>query len=98
MVLIKQIIRSSLLKLQRKDKSYHYTPKLTFHAGRAMAQAVSLLPLTAAARVRTRVSPPGIYGQSCAGTCLSPSSYVLFPCQYHPPSLSILIHLMGYQQ
>jgi hypothetical protein len=57
--------------------------------GRAMAQIVSRRPLTAEARVRTRVNPCGICGgQSGTGTGFSPSSSV-FPCQYIiPPSLS----------
>jgi hypothetical protein len=49
-----------------------------------MAQAVSRRPLTAEARVRSRVSPYGICGrQSGTGTTgLSPSTSV-FPCQFH---------------
>jgi hypothetical protein len=46
-----------------------------------MAQAVSRRPLTAEARVRSRVSPCGICGgQSGIGTGFSPSTSV-FPCQ-----------------
>jgi hypothetical protein len=53
-----------------------------FH-GRAMAQVVSRRPLTAEARIRTRVNPCGICGgQSGTGTGLSPN-YSVFPCQYH---------------
>jgi hypothetical protein len=48
-----------------------------------MAQAVSRRPLTAEARVRSRVSPCGICdGQSGTGTGYSPSTSV-FPCQFH---------------
>jgi hypothetical protein len=48
-----------------------------------MAQVVSRRPLTAEARVRSRVNPCGICGvQSGTRTGLSPSSSV-FPCQYH---------------
>jgi hypothetical protein len=51
--------------------------------GRVMAQAVSHRPLTAEARVRSRVSPYGICGgQSGTGTGFSPSTSV-FPCQFH---------------
>jgi hypothetical protein len=57
--------------------------------GRAMAQVVNRRPLTAEARVRTRVNLCGICGgQIVTGTGFSPSSSV-FPCQYIiPPSLS----------
>jgi hypothetical protein len=48
-----------------------------------MAEAVSRRPLTAKARVRSRVSPCGICGgQSGTGTGVSPSTSV-FPCQFH---------------
>jgi hypothetical protein len=48
-----------------------------------MAQAVSRRPLTAEARVRSRVGPCGICGgQSGTGTGFSPSTLV-FPCQFH---------------
>jgi hypothetical protein len=48
-----------------------------------MAQAVSRRPPTAETRVRSRVSPYGIYGgQSSTGTGFSPGSLV-FPCQFH---------------
>jgi hypothetical protein len=50
---------------------------------RAMAQAVSRQPLTAATRVRAWVGPCGICDeQSCTGTGFSPSTSV-FPCQFH---------------
>jgi hypothetical protein len=46
-----------------------------YHLGRAMAQVVSRRPLTAEARVRSRVNPRGICGgQSGTGTGFSPSS------------------------
>jgi hypothetical protein len=48
-----------------------------------MAQAVSRRPLTANARVRSRVSACGIWGgQSGTGTGFSPSTSV-FHCQFH---------------
>jgi hypothetical protein len=48
-----------------------------------MAQAVSRRPLTAEARVQSRVSPCGICGgQNGTGTDFSPSNSV-FPCQFH---------------
>jgi hypothetical protein len=48
-----------------------------------MAQAVSRRPITAEARVRSRVRPCGMYvGQSGTGTCFSPSTSVS-PCQFH---------------
>jgi hypothetical protein len=51
--------------------------------GRAMAQAVSRRPLTAAAWVRAQVNPVGFVVDKVAlGQGLSPSSSV-FPCQYH---------------
>jgi hypothetical protein len=51
--------------------------------GRAMAQAVSRLPLTTEARVRSQVSPCGICGgRSGTGTGFSSSTSV-FPCQFH---------------
>jgi hypothetical protein len=51
--------------------------------GRAMAQAASRRPLTAEARLRSRVSPCGICGgQSGTGAGFSPSTSV-FPCQFH---------------
>jgi hypothetical protein len=48
-----------------------------------MAQAVSRRPLTAEARVQSRVSPYRTCGgRSGTGTGFSPSTSV-FPCQYH---------------
>jgi hypothetical protein len=48
-----------------------------------MAQEDSPRPLTAEARIRSRVSPCGIYGgQSVTGTGFSPSTSVS-PCQFH---------------
>ena len=53
------------------------------HRGRAMAQAVSRRPLTADARVRSRLGPCGICGgRSSVGIGFSPSTSV-FPCQFH---------------
>jgi hypothetical protein len=50
---------------------------------RAMAQAVSRLPLTAESRVQSRVGPCGICGgQNCNVTGFSSSASV-FPCQFH---------------
>jgi hypothetical protein len=66
--------------------------RLNSNFGHAMAQVVSRRPLTAEARVRTRVNPCGICGgQSGTGTGFSPS-FSVFPCQYIiPPLLSKLI-------
>jgi hypothetical protein len=65
--------------------------KTNIQFGRAMAQVVTLRPLTAGARVRARGSPCGICGgQSGTGTGFSPSSSV-FPCHIILPSLSKLI-------
>jgi hypothetical protein len=51
--------------------------------GRAMAQAVIRLPLTADTRLRARVRPYGICGgQSGTGASLY-TSYLVLPCQYH---------------
>jgi hypothetical protein len=51
--------------------------------GRAMAQTVSRRPLIAEARVRSWVSPCGIYsGQSGMGQVFPPSTSV-FPCKFH---------------
>jgi hypothetical protein len=51
--------------------------------GRAMAQAVSRLPLTANAQLRARVRPFVICGgQSGTGASFYPS-YLVLPCQYH---------------
>jgi hypothetical protein len=56
---------------------------VTFILGRAMAQAVSRQPLTAEARLRSRVGPCGICGgQSGSGTGFSRSTSV-FPCHFH---------------
>jgi hypothetical protein len=55
-----------------------------------MALAVSRRPLTAEARVRSRVSPCGICsGQSGTGTGFSPSPAV-FPCQFHSTGAPLL--------
>jgi hypothetical protein len=55
----------------------------TLRIGHAMAQAVSRRPLTAEARVRSRVSPCGICGgQSGTRTGFPPSTSV-FSCQFH---------------
>jgi hypothetical protein len=54
--------------------------------GRAMAQAVSRRPLTAEARVRSRVSPCGVCGgQSGTGTVFSPS------CRFSPVNFIPLV-------
>jgi hypothetical protein len=58
--------------------------------GRVMAQAVSRRPPTAEARVRSRVSPYGIFGgQSGTGTGFSPSTSV-FPCHFHSTCAPLL--------
>ena len=55
-----------------------------------MAQAVRRRPLTAEARVRSRVSPCGIcVGQSGTGAGFSPSTSV-FPCQFHSTGAPLL--------
>ena len=55
-----------------------------------MAQAVSSQPLTAEARVRSRLSPCEICGgQSGTGTGFSPSTSV-FPCQFHSTGAPLL--------
>jgi hypothetical protein len=49
-----------------------------------MAQAVSRRPLTAEARVQSRVSPCGLCGgQSGIGTDFFPPSTSVSPCQFH---------------
>jgi hypothetical protein len=59
-------------------------------SGRAMAQAVSRRPLTAEARVQSRVSPCGICGgQSSTGTGFSPITSVV-PCQFHSTGAPLL--------
>jgi hypothetical protein len=60
---------------------------MTDAQGRAMAQAVGRRPPTAEARVRSRVSPCGICGDT--GTGFSPSSSV-FPCQFHSTGAPLL--------
>jgi hypothetical protein len=52
-------------------------------AVRAMAQAVSRRPLTAEARVRSRISPCGICGGQIGTETGFPLSYSVLPCQYH---------------
>jgi hypothetical protein len=60
--------------------------KTTSAVGRAMAQAVSRRPLTAEARVRSRVSPCGVCGgQSGTGTGLSPT------CRFPPVNFIPLV-------
>jgi hypothetical protein len=55
-----------------------------------MTQAVRRRPLTAEARIRSRVSPCGICGRlSGTGTGFSPS-YSVFPCQFHSPGAPLL--------
>jgi hypothetical protein len=49
-----------------------------------MAQAVSRRPLTAEARVRSRVGPCGICGQNGTATGFSPSNS---PVKFIPPVL-----------
>jgi hypothetical protein len=67
-----------------------------------MAQEVSRRPLTAEARVRSRVSPCGIYGgQIGTGTVFSPSTSV-FPCHFqstgaplHGKTKKLIIFITG---
>jgi hypothetical protein len=62
------------------------------NTGRAMAQAVSRLSVTAEVRVHAQVIPYGICGeQSGTGTGISPS-YSVFPCQYHS-TVSLYTHV-----
>jgi hypothetical protein len=68
--------------------------RLTANVARALAQAVSSRPLIAEKRVRARVSPFEICGTR-TGFSLSSS---VPPVNIIPPSLSILIYLLGYEQ
>jgi hypothetical protein len=52
------------------------------HNGRAIAQAVSRLPLTAEARIRARVSPCGL-------------AHVYLPYQYHSTVALLLTYQLG---
>jgi hypothetical protein len=54
--------KNPALKIERAASSGGQGKDDTFHVGRAMSQAVSRRPLTAEARVRSRVSPCGICG------------------------------------
>jgi hypothetical protein len=83
-----------LALLEEGNSSHHLIFVINFGVsltpGRAMAQAVSLRPLTAEARVRSRVSPCGICGgQSGTGTGFS-SSTSIFPCQFHSTGAPLL--------
>jgi hypothetical protein len=61
----------------------------TVNKGYAMAQAVSRQPVTAEARVRSRLGPCGIFGrQSDTGTGFSSSNSV-FPCQFHSTGIAL---------
>jgi hypothetical protein len=60
--------------------------------GRAMAQAVSLRPLTTESRFRARVTPCEIFGGR-SGTETGFSELFGFPFNVIPPSRSILIYL-----
>jgi hypothetical protein len=72
----------------RAENSVSLVAKLR---GRAMAQAVNRRPLTAEARVRSRVSPCGICGgRSGTGTGFSPNTSVL-PCQFHSTGAPVLV-------
>ena len=67
---------------QNKEQTLAYTTSTDWF-GRAMAQAVSRRPLSAEARVRSRVSPCEIRGgQSGTGTGFSPSTSAFY-CQFH---------------
>ena len=56
-----------------------------------MTQAVSRRPLTAEARVRSRVIPCGICGgQSGTGTGFFPPSTSVFPCQFNSTGAPLL--------
>jgi hypothetical protein len=58
--------------------------------GRAMAQAVSRRPLTAEARVRSRVSECGICGGQSGTETVFPPSTSVFPCQFHSTCAPLL--------
>jgi hypothetical protein len=82
---LKRSVQDNFIYWTKKCSSFPHSimkvVRLNENVGRAMAQAVSRRPLTSEARVRSRVSPCGIYGgQSGTGTGFPPSTSV-FPCQ-----------------
>jgi hypothetical protein len=73
-----------------ETRTFQVIMNTTGKLGRAMAAAVDHRPLTAEARVRSRVSPCGICGgQSGTGTSFSPSTSV-FPCQFYSTGVPFL--------
>jgi hypothetical protein len=78
---------SKALLMSSKTARCHDTNDSNCQHGRAMAQAVSRRPLTAKARIRSRVGPCGISGQSGTRTGSSPRVLRFSPVNFIPPML-----------